>query len=92
MELLYNFDCILNPRKNEILCGENEKTFQLSPSKRSNENRFLIAAEDHDLPSCCEGFIKCQIVDEEGNKTQQTESIVELLKEFEEKTFNNHFY
>ena len=47
---------------------------------------FLIAAEDHDLPCRCEVFIKCSIVDEEGNKAQQTEIIVEPLKEFEDKS------
>ena len=39
-------------------------------------NLFLIAAEDHELPRRCEGFIKCKIIDEEGNITQQTEFIV----------------
>ena len=48
---------------------------------------FLIAAEDHDLPFRCEVFTKCSIVDEEGNKAQQTEIIVEALKEFED---NSH--
>ena len=47
---------------------------------------ILIAAEDHDLPCRCEVFIKCSIVDEEGNKAQQTEIIVETLKEFEDKS------
>ena len=35
---------------------------------------------------CCEGFIKCKTVDEEGNITQQTETRVEPLKEFEDKS------
>ena len=62
------------------------KTLQLSPSQRSNNNLFLIAAEDHNLPSRCEGFIKCKIIDEEGNITQQTKIIVEPMKEFEDKS------
>ena len=47
---------------------------------------FLIAAEDHDLLRRCHGCIKCQIADEEGNKTQQTEVIVEPMKQFEDKS------
>ena len=31
-------------------------------------------------------FIKCKIVDEEGNKTQQAEIIVKPMKEFEDKS------
>ena len=58
----------------------------MSPSQRSNRNLFLIAAEDHDLPCRCEVFIKGSIIDEEGSKAQQTEIIVEPLKEFEEKS------
>ena len=58
----------------------------MSPSQRSNKNLFLIAAEDHELPRCCEGFIKFKIIDEEGNITQQTEIIVEPMKEFEDKS------
>ena len=34
MEFLYNFDCILNIRKNELFCGIIGKTLQLSPSQR----------------------------------------------------------
>ena len=86
MKFIYNFDCILNPRKNEMLCGKIGKTLQLSPSQRSKRNLLLIAAEDHDLPCRCEVFIKCSIVDEEGNKAQQTEIIVEPLKEFDDKS------
>ena len=86
IEFLYSFDCILNPRKNEQFCGKIGKTLQLSPSQRSNRNLFLIAAEDHDLPCRCEVFIKGSIVDEVGNKAQQTENIVEPLKEFENKS------
>ena len=86
MEFLYNFDCILNLRKNELFCGAIGKTLQLSPSPRSNKNLFLIAAEDHELPGRCEGFTKCKIIDEEGNITQQTEIIVEPMKEFEDKS------
>ena len=56
------------------------------PSQRSNKNLFLIAAADHNLPRRCEGFIKCKIIDEEGNITQQTEIIVEPMKEFEDKS------
>ena len=47
---------------------------------------FLIAAEDHELPRRCEGFIKCKIIDEEGNITQQTEIVVEPMKEIEDKS------
>ena len=86
IEFLYNFDCILNLRKNELFCGANGKTLQLAPSQRSNKNLFLIAAEDHELPRRCEGFIKCKIIDEEGNITQQTEIIVEPMKGFEDKS------
>ena len=86
MELLYNFDCILNLRKNELFCGAIGKTLQLSPSQRSNKNLFLIAAEDHELPRRCEGFIKCKINDEKANITQQTEIIVEPIKGFEDKS------
>ena len=64
MEFLYNFDCISETRKNEILCGKIEKTLQRSPSQQSNKNLFLIAADDYDLPRRCEGFIKCKIVEE----------------------------
>ena len=83
MEFLYNFDCILNPRKNELFYGAIGKTLQLAPSQQSNKNLFLIAAEDHELPR--EGFIKCKINDEQGNITQQTEIIVEPMKGFEDK-------
>ena len=58
----------------------------MSPSQRSNKNLFLIAAGNHELPRRCEGFIKCKIIDEEGNITQQTEIIVEPMKEFEDKS------
>ena len=58
----------------------------MSPSQRSNKNLFLIAAEDHELPRGCEGFIKCKIIDEEGNITQQTKTIVEPMKGFEDKS------
>ena len=85
VEFLYNFDCILNLIKNEIFCKAIGKTLQLSPSQRNNKNLFLIAAEDHELPRRCEGFIKCKITDEEDNITQQTEIIVEPMKEFEDK-------
>ena len=61
MEFLYSFDCILNLRKNELFCGAIRKTLQLSPSQRSDKNLFLIAAEDHELPRCCEGFIKSKL-------------------------------
>ena len=86
MEFLYNFDCILNLRKNELFCGAIGKTLQLSPSQQSNKNLFLIAAEDHELPLRCEGFIKCKIIGEEGNITQQTEIIVEPMKKFDDKS------
>ena len=81
MEFLYNFDFILNPRKNELFCGKIGKTLQLSPSEQSNKNPFLVAAEDHDLVRCCEVFIKCKIVDEKGHKTEQIEIIVEPVKD-----------
>ena len=72
MEFLYFFDCILITRKNESLCWKIGKTLRLSPSQQSNKNRFLIAAEDQDLPRRCEGFLKCKNLDEEVNITQQT--------------------
>ena len=84
--LLYNFDCISNPRKNKLFCRKIGKSLQLSPSQRSNRNLFLIAAEDHNLPCRWEIFTKSSIVDEEGNKAQQTDIIVEPLKEFEDKS------
>ena len=80
MEFLYNFDCILNPGRNELFCGTVGKISQLSPSQQSNKNLFLIAAEDHELRRRCEGFIKCKFVDEEGNLTQQIEIIVKPMK------------
>ena len=86
MEFLYNFDCILNLKKNELFCGEIGKTLQLAPSQRSNKILFLVAAEDHELPRRCKGFIKCKIIDEEGNITQQTEIIVDPTKGFEDKS------
>ena len=86
MEFLHNFDCILITRKNEPLCWKIGKTLRSSPSQQTNKNRFLIAAEDHDLPRRCEGFTKCKIFDEEGNITQQTEIPVEPMKEFEDKS------
>ena len=58
----------------------------MSRSQRSKKNLFLFAAENYDLPCRCEVFIKCSIVDQEGNKAQQTEIVVELLKEFEDKS------
>ena len=86
LEFLYNFECILNLIKNELFCGAIGNILQLSPSQRINKNLLLIAADDHELPRCCEGFIKCKIIDEEGNITQQTEIIVEPMKEFEDKS------
>ena len=86
MEFLYNFDCILNPRKNELFCGTIGKILKLSPSQQNIQNLFLITAQDHEIPRRCEGFIKCKIIDEEGNITQQTEIIVEPMKEFEDKS------
>ena len=87
MEFLYHFDCILNPRKNELYCGTIGKKLQLSPSQRSNKKLFLNAAQNHELPRHCEGFIKCKIVDEERNTTQQIEIIVEPMNEFEDKSY-----
>ena len=46
---------------------------------------FLIAPKDHNIRRRCDGCIKCKVVDEEGNKTQQTKIIVEPMKEFEDK-------
>ena len=69
MEFLYNFECILNLRKNEPFCGTIGKKLQLFTSQRSNKNLFLIAAEDDELPLRFEDFIKCKICDEEGNIT-----------------------
>ena len=86
MEFLYNFVCILNPMRNKLFCGTIGKTLQLSPSQRSNKNLFLISAEDHELPRRCKGFIRCKIVDEEGSITQQTEIIVEPMKQFEDQS------
>ena len=86
MECLYNFDCIFNLRKNELFGGTIGKTLKLSPSQQINKNLFLITAEDHELLRRCEGFIKCKIIDEEGNITQQTEFLVEPMNEFEDKS------
>ena len=86
MEFLYNFDWILNLRKNEFFCGTIGKTLHLSPTQRRYKNLFLIAAEDHELSRRCKGFIKCKIINEEGNMTQQTEIILEPMKEFEDKS------
>ena len=88
MEFLYNFDFILNLRKNELFCGAIGKTLQLSPSLRSNKNLFFIASEDHKLRRRCEGFIKCKLIDEEGNITKQTEIIFEPMKDLK----TNHTY
>ena len=57
-EFLYNFDFILNPRKNKLFCGKIGRTLQLSPSEQGIKNPFLVAAEDHNLPRCREVFIK----------------------------------
>ena len=81
MEFLYNFDFILNPRKNKLFCGKIGKTLQLVPSEQRNKNPFLFDAEDHDLPRCCEVFTKLKIVNEKGHKTEQTDIIVEPVKE-----------
>ena len=86
MEFLYNFDCILNLRNNELFCGAIGENITIVPYQRSNKNLFLISAEDHELPLRCEGFSKCKIIDEEGNITQQTEIIVKPMKEFEDKS------
>ena len=83
MEFIYIIYCIL---KNEDFCGKIGKKLQLSQSQRINKNLFLTVAEDHDLPRRCESFFKFTVVDEEGNKTQQTEIIVEPMKEFEDKS------
>ena len=58
----------------------------MSPSQRSNKNLFLVAVENHELPRRCKGFSKCKIIDDEGKITQQTEIIVEPMKEFEDKS------
>ena len=83
MEFIYNLYCIL---KNEDFCGKIGKKLQLSQSQRINKNLFLTVAENHDLPRRCESFLKFTVVYEEGNKTQQTEIIVEPMKEFEDKS------
>ena len=88
MEFLYYFDCILSHRKKLNLLRKIGKTLQLPPSKRSIENFSLIAAQDHDLPRCCEGFIKCKTVDQEVSKTQQTETIVQPKNSLK----TNHIY
>ena len=79
MEFLYNFDCISDTRKNELLCGKIEKTLQRSPSQQSNKNLFLIAADDYDLPRRCEGFIKCKFVEEGICRWMETEIMIEPL-------------
>ena len=86
MEYLFIFDCILNPIKNELLCRKIGKRLRLSPSQRKNKNLFSIVAEDHDLPRRFKGFIKGKIINEEGNKIQQIEIIVQPIKEFEDKS------
>ena len=58
----------------------------MSPSQRNNKSLFSIAAADHELPRGCESLIKCKIVDREGNITQQTENILEPMKEFKDKS------
>ena len=83
---MYNFDCILNPRKNELFCGTIGKTLKMFQSQGSNKNLLLIAAEYHELLRRCKGFIKCKIVDEEFNITQQTEIMVEPMKKFGDKS------
>ena len=40
MEFLYNFDCILNLRKNELFCAAIGKTIQVSPTQRSKKICF----------------------------------------------------
>ena len=76
----------MKPQKKRTLLRDKREKLQLSPSQRSNKNLFLIAAGVHDLPGCWGGFIKCKIDDEEGNITQQTEIIVEPMKDFEDKS------
>ena len=60
------------------------KTFKLSQSQRCIEKPFLFAAEG--FSRRFDAFIKCKIVDKESNKTQPTKNIVELMKEFEDKS------
>ena len=85
--ILYKFDCNLKPRKSQLFCEKINKTLLLSPPQQIHKSLFLIAAEDHTLPRrCFLGFIKCEIVDEEGNKAQQTEIIFEPMKKFEDKS------
>ena len=86
LEFLYNFDCILNLRKNEIFCGTIRKILQLSPSRRSIKNLFLIATDDQEIPRRCVGFIQYKIIDEEVNITQQTEISSRTHEEFEDKS------
>ena len=86
MEFLYNFDCVLNPRKTNSFMVKLGKP-QLSSSQRRNTNLFLIAEEDQDLPRRCEGFIKYTVVDmQDYKKKQQTEIIVQPIKEFEDRS------
>ena len=74
------------PEETNYFAGKLGKILQLYLSQRSNENLFLIAAEDHDVARRCEEFIKFKIVHEEGNKLQKkTEIIVEAMKEFKDK-------
>ena len=58
-EILYDFECILNPRKNKL--GK----LPLYPSQRSIKNLILIPVEDNSLTRRCHGFVKCKNVDEE---------------------------
>ena len=88
MEFLYNFDCILNPEKTNCSVEKLGKLNSCPHHNEVTETCFLVAAEDHDLPCRCEVFIKCSIVDEEGNKAQQIEIIVEPLKDLK----TNHIY
>ena len=58
----------------------------MSQTQPSYKNQFVIATENHDLIRRLGGFNKCQIVDEEDNKTKQTEIIDEPMKEIEDKS------
>ena len=79
MDFLYNFDCILNTRKNCLLCLNIGETLKSSSLQRSNKNLFFVAAEDNNLLYRCKDLMKSRIFDEEGSKTQQIEVIVEPI-------------
>ena len=80
-ENLIYIDCILNPRKvNSYFAGKLGKLNSYFHYTELSKNPFLIAAlEDHEPSRRCEVFIKCSVVDEEDNKTRETEIKKNLL-------------